>query len=158
MAICVTIGSTVFSIPDQGECAAWGENLTDAVEALACELATVVGPRDISKTQVCLSNSQCSFANIGSGSSLFKFTNSAVRSFVATYTVRRVGSCCTIIESGNMIGGNQGCCVWVFSYDATGCAGMDFQITTAGQVQYKTTTLAGQSSAKIDFSAKAFEI
>lgn len=155
MAICITIAGTTYSFPEQGDDAGWGGCATDTVKALADQLSTLVGANDISRTTVCITNCQCTVANVGTGSSLLKFSNSAVRSFLIEYDVRRVG-CCTIVERGDMFGVYAGCCTWTFGYDHVGCAGMSFTITNAGQVQYTSTSLTGQTSGKMNFSAKTY--
>lgn len=154
MSKCITIGSCTFKYPTQTQCAGWGEVAADTMEAVADQLAIVTAPTDIPLTTVDFLNNQCSSINVGSGATLLRFANTAVRSFTVTYSIRRVGSCETIAETGKMHGINDGCCSWTFSYEHTGCAGVCFTITCTGQIQYTSTCLTGQTTGKIKFRAR----
>ena len=151
MSINLSIAGTTYPFPEQNDCAGWGECVTDAVVAIVDALETVVGPNDISPQTACIANTQSSAANVGTGASLLRFSTTAVRSFNVIYDVRRVG-CTTIVETGEMKGIWSGS-AWSFGYEQIGCAGMSFSITAAGQVQYISTTLTGQTSGKVHYSA-----
>ena len=151
MSVNLSIAGTVYPFPEQNDCAGYGECVTDAVVAIVDALETVVGPNDISPQVACVANTQSSAANVGTGSSLLRFSTTAVRSFNVLYDVRRVG-CTTVVETGEMKGVYSGS-AWTFGYEHEGCAGMVFSITAAGQVQYISTTLTGQTSGKVHYRA-----
>lgn len=153
MPINLSIQGTTYPYPIEGDCAGWGETATDAVVAIVDALDSVVGASDISPQVACIANTQSSVANVGTGASLLRFSNTAVRSFVVNYDVRRVG-CSTVTETGEMFGVFSGSS-WNFGYDHQGCSGVVFSITAAGQVQYVSTTLTGQTSGKVHYRARA---
>ena len=152
MAKLITVGSCTFLFPEQGNKAGWGEVVTDTICAIATRLASISGANDIDLTTVCICNNRSCATAVGSGAAALTFSNTAVRSFDVTYVVIRTDSCCSmLVESGTMSGGFNGT-VWNFSSRIdSGCAGMDFQISTAGQVQYFSNVCAGAGTMK--FSA-----
>lgn len=93
-------------------------------------------------------NCQCTVANVGSGASSLSFATGSVRSFDTSYAVTRTDCCCAVtVESGEMSGVYDGS-DWAFSNDFTGCAGMTFSITSAGQVQYLSDGTKGTGTIK----------
>lgn len=131
MSVSLTIGSETFQYPEPGTKPGWGEDATCWAVAATNRLATLSGANDINTTCVVIANNQCAAASVGTGASALKFATSAVRSFVVSYNVIRG----TTVETGTMEG-VYNCTSWAFSNVTTGCAGMSFQITNAGQVQY----------------------
>ena len=131
MSKSLTVGNETFQYPEEGTKPGWGEEATCWAVAVTNKLATLSGVNDINCTCVVIANNQCSAANIGSGASALSFPTASVRSFVVSYAVTRG----TTVETGEMEGVFDGT-TWAFSNDITGCAGMSFQITNAGQVQY----------------------
>jgi len=148
----ITVGSCTFLFPEQGQKSGWGEVVTDTVCALATRLASISGANDLDLTTVCICNNKSSATNVGSGAAALSFPITAVRSFETTYVVIRTDSCCCVLtESGTMYGNYNGT-VWNFSVgNITGCTGVSFQITGAGQVQYFSDACAGAGTMK--FSA-----
>ena len=131
MSKTLTIGTQTFEYPEQGTKAGWGEEGTDWAIAVSDLLGTLSGPNDIPLTTATIADNQSTAQDVGAGSSVLKFSTSAVRSFVVDYNVLR-GS---VSESGTMTGSYDGSS-WEFSHQHTGDAGMDFEINSAGQVQY----------------------
>ena len=134
MSKSLTVGTTTFQYPEQGTAPGWGECATDWACAVTVRLATLSGSNDINCTCVVILNNQCSAQDIGAGASALKFATATVRSFVTTYAVTR-GACCCVVEAGEMEGVFDET-NWAFSHNHVGCAGMNFQITAAGQIQY----------------------
>ena len=152
MSTCLTIGSCTFKFPESGDCAGYGEEVHCWAVAITNKVGAFTGPCDIPLTTVCVTDGQCTWANVGSGSSLLKFSNAATRSFNLYYFVYRV-ACSTVSEAGVLTGIYNGSCCWRISRELTGCAGICFQITGTGQIQYKTTDLTGvQTTGQIKFS------
>jgi hypothetical protein len=151
----LTVGSCTFLFPTQGQKSGWGEVLTDWACAVSTRLNAISGANDIDLTSACISNNQTSAANVGTGSATLSFSTSAVRSFDASYVVVRTDCCCAVtVEKGCMTGAWNGT-AWAFSvFDITGCAGMSFSITAAGQVQYVSDSTKGTGTMK--FTAKTF--
>lgn len=130
MSKTLVIGSCTFLYPVAGTKPGWAEEAADWAEAVTNKLATVSGTNDICTKTVTVLACQCA-ANIGSGQTALSFSTATVRSFVVTYNVLRGST----VETGSMEGAQVGG-TWVFSHDHTGCTGMCFDITSAGQVQY----------------------
>ena len=131
MSKSLTIGNETFQYPEEGTKPGWGEEATDWAVAATNTLGTLSGVNDINTTCVVIANDQCTAASVGTGASALSFPTASVRSFVVSYAVTRG----TTVETGEMEGVFNGTS-WAFSNAITGCAGMNFQITNAGQVQY----------------------
>lgn len=149
MSKSLTIGTCTFQYPEAGTKPGWGEEAACWAEAVTNKIATLSGPNDICTTSVSITNNQCTAANIGSGVSALSFSTSAVRSFVATYAVIRGSNA----ESGELEGVWNGTS-WALTNSFTGCAGMCFQITTAGQIQYFSDC---SSAGTIKFRARTID-
>ena len=127
----LTVGSETFEYPEQGTNPGWGPDATDWAEAVTDQLTLVSGPNDIPDTTTTILNNQSTAQDIGVGSSALQFSGVAVRSFVVVYAVTRGAA----VESGKMEGNFDGT-NWVMQHDNVKDAGMDFEITSAGQIQY----------------------
>lgn len=155
MSTCLIVGSCTFSFPEQGTCAGYGEQVHDWAVAVTNKLTSLTGPCDISLTTVCIADNQSTWANVGSGSSLLKFSNAATRSFNVTYNIYRV-ACCTVSEAGVLRGIYNGSNCWRMAREFVGCAGVCFQITSTGQIQYKSSNLPGsQTTGEMKFTTSA---
>ena len=153
MSKSLTVGNETFQYPEQGTKAGWGEEATCWAVAVTNTLATLSGPNDINCTCVAIVNNQACAANIGTGASALSFPTSSVKSFEVTYAVTR-GACNCYVESGTMEGIYNGTS-WAFSHSHVGCAGMDFQITAAGQVQYFSDD---STAGTIKFRARTIDV
>lgn len=103
---------------------------------------------DIPQTSFTAANNQSSPANITG----FAFANASVRSFNALVSVTIVAS--TSLYQMFEIKGVQKGSSWTIVTTAVGdISGVDFSITSAGQVQYTSTNVAGFTSSTIKFSA-----
>lgn len=150
----ITIGTEDFEIPLQGENADYGEQLTDTFVAIADALASVQQPNDILTTTASIANNQAAFANIPG----FSFDTSEVVSINSEYIVTRstTAPASVVTESGT-IRGNYNGTSWTISHDYDGDAGMEFDITAAGQMQYKSSNIAGAGYVgSIIFKARVF--
>jgi hypothetical protein len=134
MSVSLTIGSETFQYPQEGTKPGWGEEATAWAVAVTNKLATLSGPNDINCTCVVIANNQSCAQNVGTGASALSFPVSAVRSFEVCYAVTRG----TSVESGQMYGVYDGS-DWSFRHEHTDCAGVCFQITPTGQIQYFST-------------------
>ena len=131
MSKSLTVGSCTFQYPEEGTKPGWGEEATCWAVAVTNRLATLSGTNDINCTCVAVVNDQCTAASVGTGASALSFPTATVRSFVVSYAVTRG----TSVEAGEMEGVYSGS-AWSFAHNHVGCAGMCFQITAGGQVQY----------------------
>lgn len=156
MAKNLQVGNDVYSYPENNENPGWGEDATAWAEAVSDALATVQGPNDIPLTTSTLSNNQTTFADIPS----FELNAANVQAFSAEYLVIREydpgSGAITVTESGTIRGNYDGSDFYI-SVDNERDAGITFEITSAGKLQYKTTDLTGHVSSTIKFKAKTID-
>ncbi len=148
------IGTQEFEIPEQGDGPDYGESLSDYFEAVSEALSTVQQPNDILTTSASILNNQTTFADISG----FIFNSSEVISINSEFIIQRstVSPASKLVESG-FIQGNYNGATWSFSVESVGNSGVEFNITSAGQLQYRTSNLTGSSySGLITFRGKVF--
>jgi len=164
----VIINNTSFTIPDPGD-----ENYGEELQAYLVEVATVLNSissaLDILETDFNFINNQTAFTNIVG----FSFPTANVASFESDYVITRSDGINIAVESGKLRG-FQADGVWYLSRFDTennvtsslsavlpsaseGDIGIDFDITSAGQVRYKSNNFNGQTIGIITFKAKAVE-
>lgn len=142
MARTVTVGNEEFELPVQGDNPDFGETLTDYFVAVADALGTVQAPNDIPSTTASILNNQASFTNISG----FIFDSSEVIAINSEFIIVRttVSPANNLVESG-FIQGNFDGTSWNWTVESVGNAGIDWNITSAGQLQYKSTDVSGTS-------------
>ena len=149
------IGTESYEVPLQGENGDYGESLTDFFEAVAVALSTVQQPNDVTNQTAIILNNQTTFADISG----FIFDSSQVISINAEGIIKRstVSPAVSLVEDV-IIRGNFNGSSWVYSVISQGNAGIEFNITDAGQLQYRTPiSMAGTSYAgAITFRGKVF--
>ena len=149
MSRSLTIGSETFLYPEEGTKAGWGEVAADWAEAATNTLSDLSGPNDILVTSATILNNQSSAVDVGVGNASLSFSSTSVRRFVVSYSVVRGAN----VESGEMEGIWDGS-DWIFAHTFIGDAGMDFEITTAGQIQYFSDD---SSDGEIKFRGKTID-
>lgn len=145
MSIQLIVNNTSFDYPEQGEQSPWGEAATGWAVEVTKALNSLNGPSDILETSGNIANNQVSLTDISS----FFFDSTTVQSFSVKGNIVRVGSS-TLYEEFTLNGLNIGT-GWLLTQEGIGESGVTFSITNAGQVQYTSTNLAGQTSGKIKF-------
>lgn len=148
MARQLTVNGDVFNYPESGERKGWGEDATDWAEAVTDVVNSVTGTGFIPETTITINDNVSVFTNILGAN----FNSSVTRSFKLTYAVRRTNGATPIAETGT-IEGVFGDSDWDFSIQRTGDAGMEFTLTSGGQIQYKSTSVGGTYSGDITFYA-----
>ncbi len=155
MSKVLIIGTESFDFPVEGDGPGYGESVTSWAEAVTSALSTVQAPNDVITQSAAIINGQATFANIPG----FIFNSSQVISINAEFIVKRttVTPLNNLVESG-FIQGNYNGSEWVFSVHSTGGnAGVDFDITPAGQLRYTSTSITGSAySGTISFRGKVF--
>lgn len=148
------VGNEEFDFPVQGDNPDYGEQITDWAEAVSDALTTVQQPNDILPTQASINNNQSTFTNIPG----FAFDTSEVISINAEYIVNRsTTSPSQVLTESGTIQGNYNGTSWRISRSFDGDADIEFDITSGGQVQYKTANLSGSGYVgSIIFKAKVF--
>jgi hypothetical protein len=147
------VGNEIFKYPVLQD-GIWGEEATAWAEAVTDALQNVQGPNDILPTSSTLNNNQTTFQDIPG----LAFDVSDVLTVTISYFVERIydTGTTTVTENGEVSANFDGT-AWKFVHEHTGDAGMLFNITAAGQVQYKTTDLANHTSSSIRFRAKTID-
>lgn len=152
MSKILIVGNDEFEFPEEGTNASWGENVTDWASAVSDALAGVQQPNDITTTTAVINNGQASYANIAG----FSFDTSEVISINGEFIVKRSTDSNNLVESG-VIRGNFDGTAWVVTQTSQGNAGVTFDITSGGQVQYISSTITGANYVGIIiFKAKVF--
>jgi hypothetical protein len=153
----LTVGNQIFSYPNPGEEAGWGEDATGWASAVTEALNALIASGDILPTTLVLQNNQASFVDV---TGLF-FNASTIRAANINYAIYRVSNTTNpgLAESGLlMLDLNDTAPVgskWTLIQIKNGDGGVAFSVTDGGQVQYTSTDigLTGYTGV-INFSAK----
>jgi hypothetical protein len=140
MSIILTVNNVPFNIPVQGEQPPWGEDLTNYFTEVAKVLNSLKGANDILETGATIQNNITTYSDIPD----FKFNPSTVRSFAVQGSITRTTGSTKVYESFTLSGLRTDS-TWILQQDGFGDAGVSFDITNAGQVQYKSTNITGTS-------------
>lgn len=151
MSKLLTIGSTTYEIPNQGDNPEWGENVTAWICGANAALASVQGANDILLTSATLSNNQTSAANIPG----LLFNTAQVEAVEIDYFITRTfdSGTSTTVERGKILGVYDGSDFFI-STQAVGDAGVSISVLSSGQFQYTSTDLTNHTSSTIRFEAK----
>lgn len=154
MSKTLQIGSNIYTIPEEGDNPGWGEDLTAFFEGIADALENVQGPNDILITSAPLTNNQSTFANVSG----LQFNTAQVQAIEVKYLIIRVydAGASTVTESGTITGNYDGATFFI-STQHVGDAGITFDITNTGQIQYKSSDLTSHVSSVIRFSGKTID-
>ena len=149
--ITLQIGSDIFNIPIEGEGAGWGEEVTAFFQAITESLSTVQNAGDILPTSFTLSNNISSYTNITG----LNFDTSQVVSTEVDYFIKRTydSGASVLVETGKMLGYYDGTDFYT-EREQVGDAGLDIDVTSAGQFQYKSSNLSGHDESLIVYRAK----
>lgn len=147
MARELIVGGTPFQYPETGN-ENWGEEATDWAEAVTDLLGSLIPAGFIGETTVSIGDNVTSFTNVTGA--VFDFTIS--RSFTMNYVVTRNNGMVTIAEKGIIEGVWNGS-DWEYSINRVGDAGMTFEVTSAGQVRYMSSSMAGTYTGSMTFFA-----
>lgn len=135
----IVVNGTTFLYPEAGEDpGVYGEEATAWAEEVSTVLASVVGVGDILQTNFNLDNNQTgSFANITG----FLFDSNQVKGITCTYRIERTNATTYLIEKGQLeLVFNPQTSVWQIQREYVGDGGIDLDITSGGQLQYKINT------------------
>lgn len=146
MAKDLIVSGTPYTFPDQGGNPPWGSEVTEWATAVTDTLSGFVSDTDIINGTATIVDNISSPANISG----FDFDITKVRGFVAEYSIYRA-SATPKSETGILMGNYNGT-TWTLSRQATDDCGVTFTITSAGQIQYTSTSVGSLGTLK--FSAK----
>lgn len=149
----LTVNNNVFPYPDPGDSPGWGPAASDWAEEVTNVLSTLLGSDDITETSFNISNNVTTFTDITG----LQFNTGSVRSAVVTYSLYRTSSTTEEVESGEMfVAYKNTAASWTLSQNQNGNANVLFDITSAGQIQYKSSNYSGISySGVMKFIAKS---
>lgn len=156
MAKILTVLGTPYVYPEQGTNPTWGDDASEWAEAVTDALGLVIGPNDIAVATVSIEDNQTSLVAVPQ----LLIPPLAGRRFRVTYTSARtdgVDGNINIAEAGTITGqvvdGD-----WLISYvKDVGDAGLEFDITSSGQVQYKSSSVGGDYTGSITYKAEVID-
>lgn len=161
MSKTLVFGNTIVDVATSGTAPNWAESQVDAFTAISETLATFAGPFDVPSQTQNIDTSNPGIPNTDITS--LSFPTGSVRAVDITYAVFRSttgGGATTAYETGHILAiyspsnsiGNK----WEMSQDRVNDAGIVFNITDLGQVQFTASTLTGTGhTGKLVFFAKA---
>jgi hypothetical protein len=138
MSKTLVVNNTPFEYPQTGD-QNYGEAATGWAVAVTETLASVSGPADILETSDTVNNNQTTFLDIAN----FVFDSSSTRSFSVRGNVYRTYGSSEVSEEFLLVGLFQGVSGWILQQEGLGDAGITFNISSVGQVQYKSSNLVG---------------
>ena len=128
--------------------------MSDWITAISSAVGSISGEDDLSLGTVSILNNQSSSQTING----FVFSPSSCRSFYAEYSCVRATASIDARETGEIVGQYNGSS-FDWELTKTGDAGISFDITSAGQVKYYSSNIAGASySGTIKFKARTFSV
>lgn len=139
MSKTLVVNNIPFEYPEQGEQQPWGESATAWAEEVTRVLNSVRGASDLLETRADVANNVTTFTNV---TDCF-FDQTSVRSFNLSGNIYRKIGATELFEQFELNGLYRGTSGWALQQESQGNAGVTFQITPAGQVQYKSTNMAG---------------
>lgn len=159
MAVNLTVGGVDYAYPELGN-ESWGENATDWATAVTSQLNTLTVAGDIALTSFSLLNNQVSAANISG----LSFDPASVRGAIVEYYINRSTDSSNYAEFGQLfLVYNPIAASWSearFKAGSSGptISGVQLSITSGGQVQYTSDSIAGANySGSIKFRARVLK-
>lgn len=154
MAKTVTINGQNYTLSQQGDNPAWGEQLSSLLQALIDVSNNISNTGDISLTSFTVANNVSSATDVTS----LQFDVGVVRAATISYSVYRSTTLSELAECGQIyVVYKSTAATWELVQTNAGSGGITFTITSGGQVQYTSTNMSGSSySGLMKFSARAF--
>lgn len=155
MSITVSVKNQTFTIPESGN-RQWGEETTGWISAISLAVSDLTVTGDIKLISVSVANNQAATANVEN----LRFENSQTRHAIVEYGVYRITSGSEVSQAGQLfLTYKSSAATWEIEDHTVGDAGMVFTITTAGQIQYTSTNMAGTGyQGKMSFRGRAFPV
>jgi hypothetical protein len=164
MAIIKTLKNTPIEIPEVSD-----ENYGEDLTFFFCELVDIINsissPLDINERDFNFNNNSATPSDITG----FLFSTSNKARFIAEYIITRDNGSNLITETGTLVG-KQGASGWTLARlhadndvdntnfpGSNGDIGVEFSITSGGQVQYTSNNYPSQITGTITFKARALE-
>lgn len=154
MSKILTVNGTDYTFPEQGDSPPWGTEVTDWAGAVTDVLANIAGTGDILDTQFLINNNQVSPANVTD----LTFDVALIRSAIISYSIYRSTNINEVSECGQIYATYKNTAnSWEIAQSFSGDAGITFNMTSGGQMQFISTNISGTGYVgRLRFSAKAF--
>lgn len=146
MARQLTINGTTYNYPDAGENPGWGEDASDWAEAITDAINSLTGASDIPETTAIIADNVAVATNITG----MKFLTPGTKGFTIYYVVNRSNGTTNFNEYGLLHGVYTGT-DWAMTREYVGESGVGMTITSAGQVQYTSSSVGGTYTGSIVF-------
>jgi hypothetical protein len=150
------VNNTTFNYPDPGQEPGWSEDATAWAQSVTEVLSFLIAPGDILNGTATIANAQNSPVDVIG----CQFDSTVSRSANVSYQVVRSDDLETRTESGTLfINFNAGENAWTLSrFYTDNDSNVDFSITPAGQVQYKSDEMTGNSyTGIVKFNARTLQ-
>ncbi len=149
------VNNTPYDYPTAGDEPGWGGEATGWATEVTNVLNNLLGPNDILETSFSIANNQSTVADVTG----LAFNAGSVRSAVVEYSVYRISDSSPggNTETGEMHIVYDNSVGWLIGIGGVvGNAGVQFTITSAGQLQYTSTDVGSLNySGVMKFKAKA---
>lgn len=157
MPVVLTVNNIPLEYPIPGDPPGWGQGATDWATQVTLALNNLQGSTDIPQRTFTINNNISTFTDITG----FAFNTGLVRAAFIQYSVYRTSTSnpSGVSESGAMTLiydnlASSGSKWLLVQGPKVGISGVTFNITDAGQLQYKSTNLGAGHSANMHFQAK----
>lgn len=158
MALQLVVNGVPYTYPVEGTNPQWGEGASDWAEAVTNLIGTLVGEFDILNTNFVPAN------NVTTAEPVIGliFSTLVTRSVEIEYTCYRISEdsgsgVSELSERGKLqLVRNSNANTWDLAQQKVGDSGIDFEITSNGQINYKTSNMPADTSylSNLNFSAK----
>lgn len=156
MPITLTVNNIPYEYPVPGDSPGWGQPATDWAAQVTQALNDLQGATDIPQKTFTVQNNVTTFTDIAG----LAFNTGLVRAGFVNFSIYRTS---TSNPSGNAEAGNMilvydnlaaSGSKWNVIVNFDGNSGLTFNVTDAGQVQYKSSDLGTGHSGNMHFQAK----
>lgn len=149
------VGNTIVEYPVQGTGAGHGEDATEWAEAVTDALANFLGPNDILLTTANLANNAAT-AQVIPG---LTFNTGQVQHINVEFLITRIYDlgATTVVESGKIYGNFNGSDFRISVTSTGDVTGVDFDITSGGQITYTSSNLTDHQSSVVGFKASTID-
>jgi hypothetical protein len=157
MSVQLIVNQQVYEYPENRDGPPWGESATAWAQAVTDVLQSLAGTGDILQTPANINNNQVVAANVQG----LSFDPTQVRAAVVEYSVYRNttgAGAMELVESGTMYPSYKSVAgTWDMPIVGGQEGGIQFTITSGGQIQYTTSSMTGSNyTGTVRFRARAF--
>ncbi len=148
----LTVLGTPYTYPETGD-RKWGDDASEWAQAITDVVGTLAPPGFIPQTTFDIQDNILTFSDIDGA----LFDSLVVQSFRMQFYVTRTDGVVSYTETGVIEGAYTGS-EWDYGISGIGDSGIELQVTSAGQVQYKSSSVGGTYSGTMTFSATVSQV